>query len=254
MTFFEHEAAARRYARARPYFHPQVVSRIERTVASGAPIGRALDVGCGTGQSTLALRRIATEVIGLDVSPAMLAVAPRASGLRFVAGSAERLPLVSGAFGLVTVALAFHWLDRDRFLPEARRVLAASGWLVLYANAFTGTMREESSFADWFRTAYLRRFPSPPRDRRPLTAAAAARHGLRLVGEESYTNDVVFSAAELAVYLTTQSNVIAAVEEGAESPDAAVSWLRAELAPLVRAPSGTFRFGGAIRYFRPSDA
>lgn len=254
MTFFGHEAAARRYARARPSFHPEVGGRIERAITPGAPISRALDVGCGTGQSALALRRIAAGVIGLDVSPAMLAATPRAPGLRYVVGSAERLPVVSGAFGLVTVALAFHWLDRDRFLPEARRVLAASGWLIIYDNAFAGAMREEPSFAEWVRTAYLRRYPSPPRDRRPLTDADAATYGFRVVGEETYANDVGLSADGLADYLTTQSNVIAAVEEGAESVEESAAWLRAELAPLVPTPFGTFRFGGVIRYLRPSDA
>jgi ubiquinone/menaquinone biosynthesis C-methylase UbiE len=71
------------------------------------------------------------RVVGVDLSPEMLALAPRGESVAYVAGAGEALPLAGERFDLVTVASAFHWLDRERFLAEARRVLVESGWLAV---------------------------------------------------------------------------------------------------------------------------
>lgn len=51
-------------------------------------------------------------------------------------------------------------------------------------------------------------------------------------------------------YLTTQSNVIAAVEQGSESIEAVYQWLAAELSPFFTAESATFAFGGYVWYLQ----
>ena len=77
------------YAQWRPAVHPHVVERIVRRVG---PVSRALDIGCGTGLSTRALRPLAGDVTGMEPYVAMLrwsrSIAPEAS---FVAGAAEEL-------------------------------------------------------------------------------------------------------------------------------------------------------------------
>lgn len=55
---------------------------------------------------------------------------------------------------------------------------------------------------------------------------------------------------QLAAYLTTQSNVVAAVEEGNESLDSASNWLVESLKPMFPGPSATFLFGGSILYVK----
>ncbi len=171
MSYFAHRTAAERYARSRPYFHPLVIDMIRERLALAAPVGRALDVACGTGQSAVALRAIAAAVVGTDVSRPMLAAAPRAAGLRYVVAAAEALPLAEGVFDLLTVALAFHWFERERFLAEARRVLRPEGWLVIYNNGFSGTMRENADFARWNRGSTWR----ATRRRRATTRPSATR-------------------------------------------------------------------------------
>ncbi|MGH9901911.1 MAG: class I SAM-dependent methyltransferase, partial [Pyrinomonadaceae bacterium] len=198
--------------------------------------------------SCVALKEIAREVVGTDASTQMLALAPRDAGVRYVQANAENLPLHDGSFELITVSMAFHWFDRARFLAEARRVLRPSSWLVIYDNWFNGVMKENTGFEGWHRDEYLGRYPAPPCDRRPLSEADARGHGFSLAGQETYTNDVSFSAEELAGYLTTQSNVIAAVEEVRESAEVAYWWLAGSLTPLFAEPRGTFTFGGVIRY------
>lgn len=252
MGQFSHRDAAERYARGRPYFHPLVVRKITGFLGLEKPVPTALDVACGTGQSSVALKEIASRVVGADLSAEMLARAPRVEGVEYVEAAAEDLPFADESFDLATVSSAFHWFDRARFLTEARRVLRPAGWLVIYDNAFRGEMKENPAFGRWFRDRYLARYPSPPRDRRPFGDDDARRHGFRFVGREDYENDVRFSVEELADYLETQSNVIAAVEEGSEGIEEIHGWVVGSLSPLFRVPVATFRFGGHIWYLRPS--
>lgn len=242
MSYFAHATAAARYARGRPYFHPLVIEMLRARLGS-RPVGRALDVACGTGQSTLALRALAAEVIGMDISRPMLVAAPCRPGLYYLAAAAEALPFASATFDGVTVALAFHWFDAGCFLAGARRVLRPGGWLAIYNNGFFGTMRENPAYAEWNRERYLGRYPTPPRHDAPFTDEAAAA-GFRFLAREHYANDVTFAPEELAAYLMTQSNVIAALEEGTEEANAIRAWLLAELGPLFPGPRATFPFGG----------
>ena len=91
------------------------------------PVSWALHVTCGTGQSTLALKAVASQVVGTDTSREMLDRAPREAGLQYMEASAEDLPFADGSFRLVTVALALRWFERSRFLTEASRVLNPGG-------------------------------------------------------------------------------------------------------------------------------
>jgi SAM-dependent methyltransferase len=214
------------------------------------PVANALDVGCGTGQSTVALRGIADSVIGIDASPDMLSVALSGDNIRYVAAPAESIPFPDAVFDLITVSMAFRWFDRSTFFGEARRVLRETGWLVIYNNAFRGEMVDNPAFGEWLRDTFLARFPTPARNNVPLTAGEADGYGFRLTHTEDYGNPVAFSPGDLAAYLQTQSNVIAAVEQGAERIEEVNGWLLRELEPLFRSPVETFLFGGYIWYLQ----
>ena len=87
------------------------------------PPARTLDVACGTGFLT---RHLRGEVVGLDQSERMLAVArARAPGATFVQGDALALPFGDGEFDRVFTSYFYCHLEDDerrRFLIEARRV------------------------------------------------------------------------------------------------------------------------------------
>jgi malonyl-CoA O-methyltransferase len=90
---------------------------------------RAIDVGCGTGRWTARLR-----AIGVDASPAMLAVAARKDGLRgrLAVGDAVALPIASGSADLVLCTLTFgHIRDQAGAMREFVRVLQPAGTLIL---------------------------------------------------------------------------------------------------------------------------
>jgi SAM-dependent methyltransferase len=250
MSYFSHLSAAERYAVSRPQFHPLIIEHIRKRLELATPLERALDAACGTGQSTTPLRAIARQVVGADRSLAMLSTAPREDGISYVAATAEQQPWAAESFDLITVALAFHWFDRGTFVREAHRILRPNGWLVIYNNSIYGRMQGNPAFERWFREEYISRYPSPPRNYQPFTEADASALGFEFVAREEYTNDVAFDLEAFAAYLMTQSNVIAAVEEGSESAEAVQTWLLTALQPLFPQPTASFEFGGPLWYLR----
>lgn len=250
MNYFDSRSAAERYARGRPYFHPQVIARIKAHLSLTEPVRRAIDVGCGTGLSAIALKEIAHSITGVDLSAEMIALAPPHPQIEYLVAPAEKLPAGNADFDLMTLSSAFHWLISGEFFAEARRVLRSRGWLVVYENCFSGQMQGSSLFQQWFRDRYLGKYPSPPRVPFGLDAANAAE-GFRLTGQEDHQNTVRFSVNTLVDYLVTQSNVIAAVEGGSEQLEEVKQWLTEGVSLYFGDESeADFIFRGSIWYLR----
>lgn len=95
------------------------------------PDARVLDLCCGTGDMTLALRRKAatSKILGADFSHAMLERASKKSpSLHWVEADALSLPFPASHFDLVTSAFGFRNLsDYDAGLREILRVLREGG-------------------------------------------------------------------------------------------------------------------------------
>jgi SAM-dependent methyltransferase len=254
MPFFIDLREAERYAKSRPYFHPLAIARAQEVLGIETTLPLALDVACGTGHSTTALLSISERVVGVDLSFNMLASARKDKRIRYVQARAESIPLKSGTMPILSTALAFHWFDRQRFLGEAWRVLAEHGWLMVYTNGFTGVMREDPSFQNWSHEVYAGRFLVPPRDSRPLTREEAAGSGFAWIMEERYENEISFTPEALVAYLTTQTNVVAAIEQGRESLESAGQWLLDQVHPFFANTTATFVFATRAWYLRKQSA
>lgn len=106
-----------------------------------APADRVLDVGFGGGYLLERLAGVVTDgmLAGVDVSPAMVAIARRryrrlvqAGRVDFRCAPAEALPFAVASFTKAcTVNSAFYWDDPARALAELARVLVDGGRLVL---------------------------------------------------------------------------------------------------------------------------
>jgi demethylmenaquinone methyltransferase/2-methoxy-6-polyprenyl-1,4-benzoquinol methylase len=94
------------------------------------PGQRVLDVATGTGMVALALAERGAQVIGLDQSEQMLAVARAklAGRVELVRGEAERLPFADGEFDALTFTYLLRYVDdRDTTMAELARVVRPGG-------------------------------------------------------------------------------------------------------------------------------
>jgi demethylmenaquinone methyltransferase/2-methoxy-6-polyprenyl-1,4-benzoquinol methylase len=117
--------------RDRPGWHDEV-DQVVRLVAN-LPPARTLDVACGTGFLT---RHLRGSVVGVDQSPAMVAIARSrlSSGLAIVS-DALRLAIADQSFDRVLTGHFYGHLpaaERQAFLAQARRV---AGELVVIDSA-----------------------------------------------------------------------------------------------------------------------
>ncbi len=82
----------------------------------------AVDLGCGSGQASVALAEHFREVIGLDPSAEQVAHAEAKAGVRYLVAPAEATGLPGGCADLVVAAQALHWFDQPRFHAEVERL------------------------------------------------------------------------------------------------------------------------------------
>ena len=140
--------------------------------AEPRPTDTVLDVATGTGFTALAFAPAVHSIIGLDVSPGMLAEARKRAvelGITnavFQEGTAEALPFSDATFESVVCRIApHHFLDIQKFLDETARVLKPGGHLALVDTAVPDDQPEA---ADWQNAVEVRRDPSHVRNYTPL--------------------------------------------------------------------------------------
>ena len=230
MNHFSSSEMASRYAKGRPFYHRLILDHLVNHLPIKGKLNRALDVACGTGLSTRILPEIAEEVYASDTSETMLAFAKENHNASYFISPAEVQPFPDGHFELITVSSGVHWFDIDAFLKEANRLLTKGSYLLLYDNFFLGSMKEDESFHTWSREKCFKHFPTPPRNRTyEWTNAKLKSKGLELELEENMENEYPFSHAELCIYLSTLSNINAAVMSGEFSFEEIDQWLNEEL-------------------------
>jgi ubiquinone/menaquinone biosynthesis C-methylase UbiE len=95
--------------------------------------GTVLDAACGTGRHSVDLARRGQRVIGVDASPAMLALAQaKLPGADFRQGDLVALPVDANAVDAVVCALALvHLPELDGVLAEFARVLRPGGRVII---------------------------------------------------------------------------------------------------------------------------
>jgi ubiquinone/menaquinone biosynthesis C-methylase UbiE len=253
MNYFTPKAAAERYSKGRPDFHSNTIRHINDFLHPATKLDKALDIACGTGLSTRALLEIASEVYGTDASQEMLNLAARPDRIHYSVALAEQQPFPDSSFDLITVSSGVHWFDIDRFLMEANRLLKPGSWLVLYENHFISEMAGNDNFSNWFPDVYLKKFPSPPRNNSyAWTNENLVPKNFILIGEEKFKNPIVLNKKQLALYFTTQSNIIAAVEKGDTTYREADDWLDKELGSFFDSEAAlrTIYYGNWIKFIQ----
>jgi SAM-dependent methyltransferase len=132
----------------------QVESRLARDALERHPLARVVELGTGDGRLSPAIRRIASEYIGVDQRIEFLRRVRSRLGTDdatlLVEANVFHLPLTPDSATAALLARVYNFLSRPvPALAEIRRVLVPGGGLVLTCNVRPST----STLIDDFRTA-----------------------------------------------------------------------------------------------------
>ena len=117
------------YIRHRPVYPAELYTYL----ASIAPHRRlAWDCGTGNGQAALGLALHFDRVVATDASPDQIALAPPHDRVEYRVARSEDAGLDPRSAALVTVAVAVHWFDFERFYAEVCRVLSPGGLIAVW--------------------------------------------------------------------------------------------------------------------------
>jgi ubiquinone/menaquinone biosynthesis C-methylase UbiE len=125
------------YDRHRPK-PPPVLRELLPRLAGVERSSLVVDLGCGTGLSTLFWSGHAGEIIGVDPSGDMRAQAEAnaaangATDVRFVAGFSTETGLPDACADLVTCSQSLHWMDPEPTFAEVARLLRPGGVFAAY--------------------------------------------------------------------------------------------------------------------------
>jgi len=132
-----------KYTSNRPEHPPAIVDSVLRFLRHKytGPLSLAVDVGCGSGMSTCNLFGKFDNILGVDLSGAMIEQA-RANftqdnpSAEFKVSKAETLPLEDNSAQVILVGRAIHYFDQKTFFKEVDRILVPQGVVAYYSVHF----------------------------------------------------------------------------------------------------------------------
>jgi SAM-dependent methyltransferase len=114
---------------------------VEANIA--APPARIVELGVGTGLVALPLTERGYDVLGIDLSPKMIAIARERIGARVAVADARRVPIATASADALVAARVLHVVgDPDAALVEAARIVRPGGRVVAI---MAGSDQEEPS-------------------------------------------------------------------------------------------------------------
>jgi len=117
----------------------RAVAPYERLTGEKFAPDRALDFGCGLGRMTLAMRKYAREVVGVDVAPRMLEVAREQAGARNVTNVEFRSTLPADPVDWVNSLIVLQHIPPRRgllILEQLVALLNPGGWFSVQLTFF----------------------------------------------------------------------------------------------------------------------
>jgi ubiquinone/menaquinone biosynthesis C-methylase UbiE len=150
IAFFDRHAASEAYDVFTPESNTRLVDAFVR-LSGARPGARVADLGCGSGAFTALLRDAGYRVVGVDISPKLIALGQRKyPGLEFIEGDVEHLPFEAGSMDAVLLSgLVHHFPDPRRCAAEVFRVLHGGGRFMAFdpnrMNPFMWLYRDHAS-------------------------------------------------------------------------------------------------------------
>ena len=140
IQLFEKASHAHIYSKFRPSYPKAILDLVSGYITKhGGGFDLAVDVGCGSGQSTFYLKDRFKHCIGVDISKAQVQEAQlkgeqvHCKNVEFKVGNGMDLPVETSSADAVTIAQAWHWMTNlDTFYSECKRILKPKGSLAVY--------------------------------------------------------------------------------------------------------------------------
>ncbi len=240
---FSTKRIAEGYAK-RPWLHKNVIEAI--SPALGGPFRNGLDVGCGAGLSTKALRLICRRVTGTDISKDMINVCKalyQDEDYAFYVAKAEETKLPEEKYDIITAAGVINWVERNAFLKNAGKVMTEGGKLVIYDFWISDQMIGVPDYTKWYDEAYLEKFPKPPRNEEVWEEKDM--EGIFHIREQKdFEVTYPFSEGAFADFMMIQSNVNERIRKEEISVEEARAWMKRTLAPFFEGQARELVFKG----------
>lgn len=253
-TDFDFKRIAQGY-KNRPFLHKQVITQFQNDIGK-QQFALGLDIGCGAGLSTKALRSICTNVIGTDISSEMINVAREVceqdENINFLVSSAEdlkmsnlsisNLVIKNAKIDIATAAGAIQWIDKDTFLSNMHQLLNEDGYLLIYDFAISDMMLENPAYTDWWHNQYLMNFPKPYRNESIWKNEDVTPHGFCMIHQLDLKMEHPFNLESFIEFMMIQSNVNAKIESGERKENDVYQWFQKTLSPIFHDQTQRFIF------------
>lgn len=247
---FDAQRIAEGYAK-RPWLHKDVMKQIQND-CNIVSLENGLDVGCGAGLSTRALKLICNRVTGTDISPEMVAMCNKLHDdelYNFYVAKAEETVLSETLFDIITAAGVVNWVDRELFLLNADKVLKKNGLIVVYDFWITDRMIQNKEYTKWYQQQYLAKFPKPYRKENVWKQSDLVQPFI-MEKQTEYYLQYDFEMDDFVDFMMIQSNVNEAIENGYISVQDAKDWIRKSLQEIFNNEKRTLVFEGYNWYIR----
>ena len=251
-TDFDSKRIAQGY-KNRPYLHTQVIEKFRNDIGK-QHFSLGLDVGCGAGLSTKALKTICERVIGADISPEMIQVAREVCeqdpDIAYIVSSAEKIPAGEDQIDIATAAGAIQWIDRDIFLSNLNRMMRDKGYLLIYDFAISDEMSGNPAYTDWWHNQYLLEFPKPYRNEYVWKNTDVIPHGFRILDQPDLIMSYSFRLESFIEFMMIQSNVNARIDGEGINEKHVYQWFLETLSPIFKEQEQVLLFKGYSWYLQ----
>lgn len=234
----------------RPFLHGQVIEKFRSDIGETS-FALGLDIGCGAGLSTKALKSICQKVIGTDISPEMIRVAKEVCGqdkdIEYLVSSAEDLK-IKEKIDIVTAAGAVQWIDRERFLFNMKRIIKEKGYLFIYDFAISDEMIGNPAYTEWWYEQYLKEFPRPYRNESVWKTEDVIPYGFIMKEQAALNMEYYFDMESFIDFMMIQSNVNTKIDKEGRKEEEVQRWFKQTLSPVFQGQEQRLVFKGYSWY------
>lgn len=162
---------------------PYITDRLFQLLSTQAG-GQYLDIGCGTGNYTIALANHGVDFYGVEPSAEMLDIARLKSvTVKWLTGSAESVPALDNFFdGCIATLTIHHWVNLQKAFTELYRALKGGSKMVIFT---ADPLQMEGYWLNHYLPGMMARSIAQMPGSDIITAASVAA-GFRVVGTEKY--------------------------------------------------------------------